>query len=60
MSTFPAFSTDQKESDFWDSHDSTELMDSTEEVDIQFVDNRSAMKQISECVKKRETKKNGN
>ena len=47
MSTLPTFLNEKEESDFWDSHDSTEFMDSTEEVDMQFTDNRAAMKQIS-------------
>lgn len=47
MSTLPKFQSKQEESDFWDSHDSTEFLDSSEEVEVQFVDNRAAMKQIS-------------
>lgn len=43
----PQFKTEQEESDFWDSHDSTDFLDEAESVDMTFVDARPPMKQIS-------------
>ena len=41
------FKTEQEEAEFWDSHDSTDYFDETEEVKVAFVDARPTMKQIS-------------
>jgi predicted DNA binding CopG/RHH family protein len=43
----PQFKTEQEEADFWDAHDSTEFLDETEAVNVDFVDARPPMKQIS-------------
>jgi predicted DNA binding CopG/RHH family protein len=40
MAKTPQFAAEQEEADFWDTHDSTDYMDGTEEVDITFVDAR--------------------
>jgi len=47
MSKLPKFATDQEESNFWDTHDSTEFLDDTEPVEVAFVDARPRKKQIS-------------
>jgi predicted DNA binding CopG/RHH family protein len=43
----PILNTEQEESDFWDTHDSTDYFDDTEEVDVTFIDVRPRMEQIS-------------
>ena len=47
MSKLPKFATEQEESSFWDTHDSTEFLDDTEPVEVTFVDARPRKKQIS-------------
>lgn len=47
MNILPAFKNEYEEAEFWDSHDSTEFLADSEEVDVRFVDNRTSMKQIS-------------
>jgi predicted DNA binding CopG/RHH family protein len=47
MSQLPKFASDQEETEFWDTHDSTEFLDDTQPVDVTFVDGRPAKKQIS-------------
>lgn len=47
MSRLPKFTSEQKESEFWDTHDSTEFLDETEPVDGTFLDARPPKKQIS-------------
>ncbi len=47
MAVTPKFASDQEESDFWDTHDSMDYMDDTEEVDMVFIDARPGKKQIS-------------
>jgi predicted DNA binding CopG/RHH family protein len=45
--TLPEFVDEQAEAAFWDEHDSTALLDASEEVDVAFVDARPTKKQIS-------------
>lgn len=40
MATVPKFKSEQEESEFWDTHDSMDYLDGTEEVDMTFVDAR--------------------
>ena len=40
MAKSPKFSDDMEESDFWDTHDSTDYLDGTEEVQVEFIDTR--------------------
>jgi predicted DNA binding CopG/RHH family protein len=47
MAKTPQFATDQEESEFWDTHDSTDYLDDTTEVDVTFVDARPRKEQIS-------------
>ncbi len=47
MAKIPKFSTEQEESDFWDTHDSTDYLEDSEEVDIKFVDARPRKALIS-------------
>jgi predicted DNA binding CopG/RHH family protein len=47
MAKVPKFATEQEESAFWDTHDSTEYFEDTEEVDIEFVDARPKKTLIS-------------
>ncbi|MEZ4734554.1 MAG: CopG family antitoxin [Caldilineaceae bacterium] len=47
MAKLPQFTTEQEEAEFWDSHDSTDFLNDTEEVDVLFVDARPTKKQIS-------------
>lgn len=47
MAKTPKFATLQEEADFWDTHDSTDYLDDTTEVDITFVDARPRKTQIS-------------
>ncbi len=47
MNILPAFKSEQEEAEFWDNHDSTEYLAASKEIDVQFVDNRTSMKQIS-------------
>jgi len=47
MSKIPKFADDQEEARFWESHDSTEYLEETEPVDVQFVDARPPKTQIS-------------
>jgi predicted DNA binding CopG/RHH family protein len=43
----PRFADDQEEAGFWDTHDSTDYLDETEPVDVEFVDARPPKTQIS-------------
>lgn len=47
MAKIPKFSSLQEESDFWDTHDSTDYLDETAPVDITFIDARPNKTQIS-------------
>jgi predicted DNA binding CopG/RHH family protein len=47
MAKLPQFASEQEESEFWDTHDSTDYMDDTEPVDVRFIDARPAKTQIS-------------
>ncbi len=47
MTKIPKFSSEQEESDFWDTHDFTDYLDETEPVDIRFIDGRPGKTQIS-------------
>lgn len=47
MATTPKFASDQEESEFWDTHDSMDYLDDTEEVDVTFIDARPRKTQIS-------------
>ena len=47
MAKTPQFATDQEESDFWDTHDSTDYLDDTTDVSVTFVDARPRKEQIS-------------
>jgi predicted DNA binding CopG/RHH family protein len=47
MAKIPQFATLQEESDFWDTHDSTDYLDETTEIDVTFVDARPRKTQIS-------------
>jgi predicted DNA binding CopG/RHH family protein len=47
MAKLPKFANEQEESEFWDTHDSTDYLDDTEEVEVRFVDARPAKTQIS-------------
>ena len=47
MAKTPKFATLQEEADFWDTHDSTDYLDDTTEVDGAFVDVRPRKAQIS-------------
>ena len=42
MSRLPKLTTDQEESDFWDTHDATDFFDETFEEDETFVDARQS------------------
>ena len=47
MAKTPKFASLQEEADFWDTHDSTDYLDDTTEVDVTFVDARPRKTQIS-------------
>ena len=47
MTKLPKFASEQEESEFWDSHDSTDFLAETEPVDMKFIDTRGPKKQIS-------------
>ena len=47
MAKTPKFATLQEEADFWDTHDSTDYLDDTTEVDVTFVEARPRKTQIS-------------
>lgn len=47
MKKLPEFATEQEEAEFWDTHDSTEFLDETEPVAVEFEDARPPKKQIS-------------
>ncbi len=47
MQKLPNFKNEQEESEFWDTHDSTDFLAETEPVDVIFVDARPTKKQIS-------------
>jgi predicted DNA binding CopG/RHH family protein len=40
MAKMPKFHSEQEESDFWDTHDSTDYLDNLPEIDARFVDVR--------------------
>jgi predicted DNA binding CopG/RHH family protein len=40
MPKIPKFASEQEESDFWDTHDSTDYLDETEPVAVRFIDAR--------------------
>ena len=40
MAKIPQFASIEEESDFWDTHDSTDYLDDTEPVEVVFVDKR--------------------
>ena len=40
MAKTPQFATDQEKSDFWDTHNSTDYLDDTTEVDVVIIDAR--------------------
>ena len=40
VAKLPKFKDEKEESDFWDAHDSTDYLDSTEEIEIKFIDAR--------------------
>ena len=46
-SKIPQFKDEKEESEFWDTHDSTQFFDEFEEVDIDIIDARPRLKQIS-------------
>ena len=41
MAKIPKFHSEQEESDFWDTHDSTEYFNDLQEIDARFVDARA-------------------
>ena len=47
MAKIPEFASLEEEADFWDTHDSTDYLDDTTEVDVTFVDARPRKTQIS-------------
>ena len=47
MAKIPKFASEQEESDFWDTHDSTDYLDDTTPEDVIFVDARPNKTQIS-------------
>ena len=40
MAKIPKFETEEQEAEFWDTHDSTDYLEDTEEVEIAYVDAR--------------------
>ncbi len=40
ISKIPKFTSEQEEAEFWDTHDTTDYLDETEEIDITFIDAR--------------------
>ena len=40
MAKIPKFETEEQEAEFWDTHDSTDYLEDTEEVEIEYVDTR--------------------
>ncbi len=47
MAKTPKFASDQEEADFWDTHDSTNYMDDTVEIDAVIIDARPNKSPIS-------------
>lgn len=47
MAKTPEFKSEQAESEFWDTHDSIDYMDSSVEIDVEFIDARPRKSQIS-------------
>lgn len=47
MAKIPQFASEQEESDFWDTHDATDYLDDTVEVDVTFIDARPKKALIS-------------
>jgi predicted DNA binding CopG/RHH family protein len=47
MAKIPQFASEQEESEFWDTHSTTDYLDDTTEVDSTFVDARPRKEQIS-------------
>jgi predicted DNA binding CopG/RHH family protein len=47
MTTLPVFPSEQAEAEFWDTHDSIDFLDTTEPVEMTFIDARLPKKQIS-------------
>lgn len=47
MTNLPVFPSEQAEAEFWDTHDSIDFLDSTEPVEMTFIDARPPKKQIS-------------
>jgi len=47
MDKIPKFANDQEEAEFWDTHDSSQLLDDTDPIDVMFVDARPNKKLIS-------------
>jgi len=47
VKTIPAFTSEQEEADFWDTHDSADYLDETEPVELTFVDARPEKRSIS-------------
>jgi len=47
MAKVPRFSNEREESEFWDSHDTTEYLDDTVPAEIEFADVRPTKTQIS-------------
>ena len=47
MAKIPEFKNEEEEAEFWDTHDSTDYLDQTEEVDVEFVGPRPRKTLIS-------------
>jgi len=47
MPITPKFASEQEESEFWDTHDSMDYLDGTEEIDVTLIDARPRKTQIS-------------
>lgn len=47
MPKLPTFATEQEEAEYWDAHDSTEVLKETEPVAMQFVDRRPPKQQLT-------------
>ena len=47
MPKLPTFTTEQEEAEYWDTHDSTEVLEETEPVAMQFVDRRPLKQQLT-------------
>lgn len=47
MPKLPTFTTEQEEAEYWDTHDSTEVLEETEPVAVQFVDRRPPKQQLT-------------